>query len=47
MNLHHVSDALWNAGSKQKPGVDIPYEALAAQLQFQENQVHEEDGWLW
>ncbi len=41
MNLHHVTDALWNAGSKQEASLDIPYEALKAELEFQENQVRD------
>ncbi len=41
MNLHHVNDALWNAGSKQEASLDIPYEALKAELEFHENQVRD------
>ncbi len=40
-NLHHVNDALWNAGSMQEASNDIPPEALKAELEFQENQVRD------
>ncbi len=45
MNLHHVNDALWNAGSKQEASLDIPYEASVAELEFEENQVRGDDWW--